>query len=466
MRMTRRRFLVSATALSAGCGPVTAGLGRRLPQASGTDTGDTGFDTPPDTTWTYGPGPEPDPWEPEGVFDPALFPFGIQAGDAQFDSVVLSVRTREPRVSLTLVRGVDAGWEVALELPDLDADADVVQVEIVDLVPDTTYAYAFYVDDGRRSLPGRLRTALYPGQNRVVRFGATSCLGGNQPWPSLTRASEQLLDFFVLLGDTIYADSGWDEPDYEGDWETALSQSGLQDVTASTSVIATWDDHEVDNNWSLEEPGMAERALEALASFRRAIPMIQGTEGSTLWRRLTWGDTLEVFVLDCRGERLGGRYLSVEQMAWLKDGLLTSAARFKIICNSVPITDMDDVYFGVAANDRWDGHPADRAELLDHIQDNAIEGILFIAGDFHWGASCSVGRPGTAHDNLREVFCGPGGSAINPLLIVFNPPADHYDLVIKRFNYVGFECDPDAGTVRLAFIGDDGSVIDEQVLSL
>jgi len=469
MEMTRRRFLVSATAMTAGCQPATARLGRgRRAEDGGLDTGDTGedSDTTTTTTWTYGPGPEPEPWEPEGELDPTLFPFGVQAGDAQLDNVVLSVRTLESSVSLTLVRGVEDGWEEVLVLPDLPADVDVVQVEIVDLVPDTTYAFAFYTEDGRRSRPGRFRTALYPGQRRLVRFGATSCLGGNQPWPSLSYASGELLDFFVFLGDTIYADSGWDEPDYEGDWEDALSQSGFQDLTASTSVIATWDDHEVDNNWSFEEPGMAEQALEALAAFRRAIPMTKGIEGSTLWRRITWGDAVDVFVLDCRGERIDGFYISVAQMEWLKDGLATSTARFKIICNSVPITDMDDVYFGVAADDRWDGHPAQRDELLDHIHDLGIEGILFIAGDFHWGASCSVGRPGTKHDQLREVFCGPGGSAINPLLWVFDPPADHYDRVIRSFNYVGFECDPDAGTVRLAFIGDDGGIIDEQTLSL
>jgi phosphodiesterase/alkaline phosphatase D-like protein len=464
--MSRRRFLISVSALSAACSPATASLGRRRSAGSDGETGDTGTVPEVTSTWTYGPGPEPDPWEPEGDFDGEAFPFGVQAGDAQSESVVLSVRTLETTVGLILVRGVEDGWEPVLELTELPADLDVVQLDLIDLVPDTTYAYAFYTADERRSLPGRFRTALYPGQTRMVRFGATSCLGGNQPWPSLTHAASELLDFFVFLGDTIYADSGWDEPDYEGDWEDALSQAGLQDVTASTSVIATWDDHEVDNDWSFEEPGMPEQALEALASFRRAIPMTQGTLGSTLWRRITWGDAVDVFVLDCRGERVDGRYLSADQMDWLKDGLVSSTARFKIICNSVPITDMDDVYFGVAAGDRWDGHPDDRSELLDHIQDHAIEGILFIAGDFHWGASCSVGRPGTAHDNLREVFCGPGGSAINPLLIVFNPPADHYDLVVKRFNYVGFECDPDAGTIRLAFIGDDGAVIDQQVLTV
>ena len=49
-------------------------------------------------------------------------------------------------------------------------------------------------------------------------------------------------------------------------------------------------------------------------------------------------------------------------------GLQASTARFKIICNSVPICDMDDVYFGIAADDRWDGHQAQRSEIAHALE--------------------------------------------------------------------------------------------------
>lgn len=462
MRPTRRSLLWSAGGVLAACAPGTGSVDRVLP--GGADTGDTGF---PDGTgstglppgWTGEPGPEPDPWTPDGDEDPAQFPWGVQSGDAIFDGAIVSVRTFESEVMLVVVQGTEDGWVEVLTLPNLMPVDKVVQVELTELIPDTTYAFCFYATDGvRRSSPGRFRTALYPGGNRLVRFGATSCLGGNEPWESLTQASGELFDFFVLLGDTVYADSGWEEPDFEGDWETALAVQGMRDLAQSTSFLATWDDHEVEDNWSLTEPGMPEQALEALDSFRRAIPQRVGSQGSGLWRTVHWGDTVQVFVLDCRGERLNGDYISVEQMEWLKQGLLDSTAQFKIVCNSVPITDMDDVYFGVAAEDRWDGHPVQKAEILDHIADNAISGVLWIAGDFHWGALSTIGRPGDPWDDQREVFCGPGGSGINPIVFLLQPN-DHYELVIKEHNYTAFECDPDAGTIRVAFIADDGSVI-------
>ena len=53
-------------------------------------------------------------------------------------------------------------------------------------------------------------------------------------------------------------------------------------MSPSTSIIATWDDHEVDNNWSFEE-NFSEQFLSALSAFRNAFPQRIGTEGG-IWR--------------------------------------------------------------------------------------------------------------------------------------------------------------------------------------
>ena len=469
MKSTRRSFLLSASAIVAGCGPGEGTIFRTVSGSADTGTSGSSTQSTPNTltdTWSYEPGPEPPPWVPEGQEDEDAFPFGVQTGDARLSSVVVSVRCYEPNLRMVLVRGVEDGWEDAGEVVDLLSDGDVVQIELEELVPDTTYAVAFYADDGvRRSSPSRFRTALYPGATRVVRFGATSCLGGNHPWPTLTHASGELFDFFVLLGDTIYADWSWGGSGFEENWEDALQITGMRDLTQSTSLAATWDDHEVENNWDIDEPGVLDTALASLEAFRRAIPQRVGSQGSGLWRSMQWGDSVELFMLDCRGERFGGDYISQEQMDWLKDGLLNSTARFKIIANSVPITDMSDVYFGIDAVDRWDGYANQRDEILDHIRDSNIRGVLWIAGDFHFGALAHVGRPGSLHHFQYEVFCGPGGSDLNPVVWLLNPN-DHYEQVVKEFNYVAFECDPDAGTIQVAFIADDGGVIANQTLSV
>jgi phosphodiesterase/alkaline phosphatase D-like protein len=473
MEPTRRALLTSTLALAA-CRPDGSLRVVGRPRHSGADhsgvegdtapTGDTGTPAPPPPT---GPGPEPPfPWDPPGDEDLDRFPCGVQTGDALPTAVLVSVRTDEPVVGLALALGVEDGWQDALSVEALAPEDGVLQVELDGLVPDSTYSVVITVRaEGVRSSVARFRTALPPGASRPLRIGATSCLGSpGAPWRNLSRVAEQKLDVFLLLGDTIYADEGllpagrWDEK-----WADALATEGLRAVTASTSVVATWDDHEVDNDWSWDAPGMPQDALDALAAFRRSIPMRDGPGGSLLWRKLSWGDAVDLFVLDCRGERRGGDYVSPEQMAWLKDGLSTSTARFKLILNSVPITDMDAVYLGIGAEDRWDGHPAQRSEILDHVADRGLTGVLWVAGDFHWGAVATVGRPGTRHEAQREVFCGPSGSVTNPLAAVARAP--QFDPVVARWNAVVFELDPAAGTVRVVFEGNEGPLA-ERVLTL
>lgn len=414
------------------------------------------------------PGPEPDPWNAPGSADESAFAWGVQVGDATSTGAVVSIRTTEAALALHVMRGTSEGWVEEKVVEDLGADDRVVQVELDELASDHTYSIAFYSPDGqRRSQVGRFRTAPAPERSRVIRFGATSCLGGNRPWSSLSHLADERLDFFLLLGDTIYAD--WENDDgavfdaahYEAKWEEALSTGGLKDLAASTSLVATWDDHEVDNNWDADNSSMQNQAQKARRAFRRALPQRLG-QGDAIWRQMKWGEAVELFVLDCRSERTNGNYISNAQMSWLKAGLSASTARFKVILNSVPITDLSSMSsFG--SEDRWEGFSAQRSELLDHIASDGVEGVFWVTGDYHIGAAGNVDAAGGPAANQWEVMAGPGGSPINFAANFFSPN-DQIPLLVKEHNAVLFEADPDAGTIRFQFIGDDGSVIEERTI--
>jgi alkaline phosphatase D len=411
------------------------------------------------------PGPEPPPWEPPGQEDITAFAWGVQSGDAVPEGVWLSVRTTESSLSLTVVRGVANGWDPETTRENLTPVDGVVQLYISGLVPDTTYSYAFYAPDGtQRSRPGRFRTALAPDQSRVIRFGGTHGLGGNLPWPSLSQASVEKLDFFMLLGDTIYADWGTNVG-FENKFKEVLSAQGFNDISGSTSLIATWDDHEVENNYSYTTPGMDAKVVEALAAYRQAIPQDTGPGGLGVWRTLRWGQAMDVFVLDCRAERLNGNYISPEQMTWLKNELQTSTARFKIIINSVPITDFTAYFGSIEAADRWQGFPTQRSEILNHITDNAIGGVLWITGDFHIGGVVKIDAPGGASAEEWEVMVGPAGSPINSYAGIMSE-SDRLPVLVKQWSYTLFEADPDTGVVDITFIGDNGSTVDAWSLQL
>jgi alkaline phosphatase D len=260
---------------------------------------------------------------------------------------------------------------------------------------------------------GHSRTAIAADSNGVVRFGATSCTSKNHiDFPSLNNLARRFeMDFFVWLGDTIYADEAETVEEYRSFYEYNINTDGFQAIMGSTPGVFSWDDHEVANNWSLES--IAPDRLDAAATaFFENLAIEQLPEAPTrLWRSFTFGQTAEVFVLDCRGEREPSqdRYISTEQMSWLKRSLAESQAVWKLILNSVPITEMPAVYqFPDMLADRWEGFPDQRDELLDHITDNGLSGVLFIAGDLH---QCSLSRIEASgpRRSLLEICAGPSG---------------------------------------------------------
>lgn len=417
---------------------------------------------------TYTSGYEPDPWQAAGQEDLTSFAWGLQTGDAHPDSIIVSLRSLEPTVKFHLVEGLETGWSEARVIAGPNPIDGVVQMQIDGLSADTTYSLAAYsADETRRSRVARFRTALPAGASRIIRFGATSGLGDNEPWPNLSRAAEQRLDFFMLVGDTIYADNP-PAMSMVDKWKHALSTQGLNDLTASTSMAATWDDHEVANNWSYDTAGMDGPdglVQQGLRAYRQAIPQGQGPGGTGIWRKLSWGAAMDVLILDCRGERRDGNYISTEQMQWLKDQLLASTARFKVINNSVPITDFSAYFGSLGAADRWQGYPAQRTEIIDFIDQNNISGVMWVSGDLHVGGVGHISAAGEAGANQWEALTGPSGSPITIAASRINAD-ERLPVVVKQWNYTLFSANPDDGTMQIQYIADDGDVIDEITLNL
>lgn len=405
------------------------------------------------------------PWQAPGSVDEVAFAWGLWVGDARADGGLVSVKTTEPTVTLVVMAEGDEDWVEALRVENLEVVDETARFSLSGLSPDARYSLVAYAADGeRRTSVTALRTALAPGQSRVIRFGATSCLGGNAPWSSMSHVAAMDLDFFCLLGDTVYAD-GYAIGDFPGLYKSALSTQGLRDVSAAASIVATWDDHEVQNNWTYAEAGVAERVDAAAAAFHNAIPVENGLGERGIYRALRWGDALELFVLDSRGERRDGNYLSPEQMAWLKASLAASTARFKVILNSVPMTDLADMVGDVEANDRWQGYPVQRSEILSFIAEQQIGGILWLSGDFHLGALGKVDVAGGPAAEQYEVLCGPSGSPINPYINLIDP-TERVPHILGQHNCVFFEADPAAGTVLVRFIDDAGAILVEELLTV
>lgn len=256
-------------------------------------------------------------------------------------------------------------------------------------------------------------------------------------------------DFFLHSGDTIYADgvmsaqttladgSVWrnaflDEVpektkvaetlrEYQRAYLYNLYDDNVRRFNAQVPQIWQWDDHEVVNNWSpgkdlSADPRYTEQRVQALVAnathaFLDYSPMrFHGLdESERIYRQISYGEALDVFVLDMRSYRGANSdnrqtrpsadtaYLGAEQLAWLKRQLRESNATWKVIAADMPIglqvpdgTDAQGrMRFEASANGDGPvlGREFELAELLRFIKRNAIRNTVWLTADVHYCAA-------------------------------------------------------------------------------
>lgn len=468
-KQTRRQFLrvtaVGTAGLVLGCGdPRVVGTpgedggvidlpdgGQMLADGGVLPTEDAGVDAgqplPPD--------------EPEETAEAFGFALGVASGDVEATRAVLwtqYVGTHALRLRVWRMEAEVYAERVADTLVQ-PGDGGFVHLDVDGLTPGTRYRYAFFEEDTTgalvaRSTIGRFRAAFAAGTRAPLTFGASSCTKqGTTPSPLLRAGERDDLDLHLLLGDSSYNDNKDTLSEYRTQWAANLGGPEYRTLRASTSVLATWDDHEVTNDFNPETIDAAHLAV-ATKTYFEAMPLRRDpTSPDRLWKSVRWGETAEFFVLDSRSERkpstrFNGQeqiYLSRAQLDWLKGALKASTAVFKVILNSVPITDFG---FSAFTGDSWLSYRDQRTELLGHIDDENIQGVLWVSGDHHFASVGWVSASGRGAGAL-EVLAGPGANSANPAWRLLQPPRWPY--ATGTNNYVTVQLEPVSREVRVAF---------------
>ena len=80
--------------------------------------------------------------------------------------------------------------------------------------------------------------------------------------------------------------------------------------------------------------------------------------------------------------------LGETQKKWLFEQLKNSKATFKVICSPVPVADGTKP----GSVDTWVGFKEEREELFSFIENNKIEGIIFLSADRHRSDAWKIKR--------------------------------------------------------------------------
>ena len=332
----------------------------------------------------------------------------------------------------------------------VDEKADyTVKIELQKLDPGTTYFYYAAVTGKKPGYLASFLTAPAPADAAKVSF----CFSGDsresyQPFTIMNAVRAQRPNFFLHLGDTIYADFGGTArklSDFWAKYRANRNDPATQLCFFETSTYVVWDDHEVVNNFfagnRLVPTGR--KAFFDYWPIRR-----HPSDEDRIYRSFRWGKALELFLLDTRQYRDPGTrtMLGTAQKDWLFKGLAASSAMFKFVATSVPMAG--------GGIDRWDGYPEERAELLRLIRDKRITGVVFLSADLHYAAVTSIPKS----KGLKDITAGPLAAPLNR---VTDGYASRFDFFLaENFNFAKITVDPAVKPAQalVEFIDQDNAV--------
>ena len=425
-------------------------------------------------------GAAPWPTDPTVVPEAAeLFPLSVQAGAMQASSALLwtFVSDAQP-VELRVWRDGEGGERLlAYEATVASDSAGYLHAPVDGLRAGTWYQYAFFrtTESGelqQRSAVGRFSTAWAPGVRAPLTVAATSCTNQRfRPLDAVERMAENDdISVFLHTGDQHYNDGYETLEEFRNGWRSQLAELAYRRMHETVGYYQTWDDHEVDNDY--DPTSIASSILNAaFQSYFESFAVERGP-GDGIWTSYVWGDTAEFIILDSRSERFVPNdtyYMSQSQLDWFLDRLSNSTAHFKVVLNSVPITDMPGGYFG--EGDRWEGFDGQRDAVINHITSNDIRNVWFVSGDFHIGMVTRINNEGPGR-RIHEIAAGPGGNT-NPAASTLDTLEFFSGVDQQIYNTGSFDTevqtfltfDPDRNQVRIQFIEATGEVLYDEWLS-
>jgi len=394
--------------------------------------------------------------------DRPVISHGLQSGDVSIDSGVVWARADRPSRMLVEVATTES-FKDARHAGFVDAlpESDFTAKMLLDGLPssqDVFYRVRFQDLSSPTILSepqvGRFRTA--PSDRRSVSFvwsgdtagqgwGIDESRGGMRTYTTMLKNRP---DFFIHNGDNIYADGPikaevklpngevWrnivteekSKPaetlaEFRGNYKYNLLDKNLRAFNAEIPTFSQWDDHEVTNNWwPGEELTRAEHkakkyveknallmAARSSRAFHEYMPMRETQlEPGRVYRKISYGPSLDVFMLDMRSYRgpngegkeegygPNAYFLGPQQLAWLKRELMNSRATWKVIAADMPIGLMITYdgarkwgFEGVAQGEPGapKGRELEIADLLSFIKHAGVKNTVWLTADVHYTAA-------------------------------------------------------------------------------
>jgi alkaline phosphatase D len=420
----------------------------------------------------------------------APFYHGVASGDPLSDRVIIWTRITPQDFGQTLVgtyhMATDDQFQNIVATGTYSTDSTVdftVKIDVVGLQPNTFYYYEFE-HNGAYSLVGRTKT-LPVGDIQNMRLACVSCANLESGYFNVydAIANRNDVDAVLMLGDYIYEyESGGFGPNGNIDriWDPAVEivdlneyrlrynsyrmDYALRKLHQNFPWICIWDDHETANdaykdgaeNHQVNEGPWNVRKDNGKRAYFEWIPIRPKAPGNQqIYRTFELGNLAKIIMLDTR---LEGREVQLNandanfsdtsrtllgntQMTWLKNELSSTTQPWKILGNQVMVGAVN--LLGSPVNtDSWDGYPAERQRLFNHLISQNIDNTVVVTGDIHtsWALNLQNGNTPVGVEFVSPSVTSPGSPInLSALITVQNPHIKYVELTKKGFVLVDID---------------------------
>ena len=397
---------------------------------------------------------------------------GVMAGDVQRNSAVIWARTIQSARMNVMVKSRGGYGRPIFGQTHVGPDRDFTgKVHIQGLRPNAAYEYFVWFGNSKKwpkagwAGSGSFRTPPKEWEAKPISFawggdvaGQNVCRDMKEGFPIFKAIREMELDFFVGLGDMIYADNTCEAVGRYGNsqipgnfvqsadlqnfwehWKYAREESNLQQLLSEMPYYPVWDDHEVVNDFGpLHDtretppytPGVHLLPI-GLRAFLDYNPIAEkALTPNRLYRSVRWGKHVEMIFLDNRQYRDANlidddshvvkTMLGREQLNWLKRTIQSSDATWKVIVSSVPIS-IPTGFPPELGRDGWANFDQDGGfeyelhEIFNTLQNQKHRNVVFITTDVHFA---EVFRYTPIQDDpsfqVYEFVTGPANAGLFP----------------------------------------------------
>jgi len=333
----------------------------------------------------------------------------VMHGYADYTSAILWMQADAPGTIAIELLGEQPGDVRRFSALASPAEDYAASLRIPGLSPGHTYRYR--ITAGSDTREGTLRTQRYAVRGEeapqlAIAFGSCHFVPyPNSAFPADRGGDYQIFDaiaakapdLMLWLGDNLYLQTPdfTDPTSMAAHYRDARAFGPLQHLLTSTSNLAIWDDHDYG-------PNDSDRSYvfkgDTLKLFQRywpnpsfGLPDVPGIFG---WVHLA---DVDIFLLDDRYYRYPNKYPNVpektmwgtQQFEWLKQALVSSTARIKIVANGSQLWNRTNRFEGLQR------FPDEQRRLAQWLVEQKIDGVVFLSGDRHFGELLRMQRAGT-----------------------------------------------------------------------